>query len=247
MDTWFRPVFSRRQTPKFNDHTKLSAADNYGEEGASKSRATTRVSSRMGFLLGSPPNSARTPAPEPIIKSPTSPIIAVQDIVYYKPSPDQIAETLKVVMMNQNTMDPVPVQYNSSILHVLEAYHEMRMQIVEKDAEIASLKTNQARDFEDFEEMAMGWVVKENDYQKEVKRLEVLLANTEGGMESVAMARSHSSVHGAKRALDAINSGIGTIKERHAPDKSRNPGKPRCFCLLTTLTWMYNSKGRSRG
>lgn len=223
MDTWFRPVFSRRQTPKPTDHNKLSATDK--REGTSKSRATGRVSSRIGFLLGSPPSAARTSAPEPIIKSPTSPNITIKDVVYHKPSPDQIAETLKVVIMNQNTMDPVPVEHNSSILHVLEAYHDMRLQIIEKDAEIATLKRNQARDFEDFEEMAMGWVVKENDYQKEVKRLEVLLANTEGGMESVVMARSRSSVHGAKRALDTIGSGIGTIKQRHAPEKGRGQGK----------------------
>jgi hypothetical protein len=127
-----------------------------------------------------------------------------------------MVETLKVVMMDQSSLDPVPVEYNSCILHVLEAYHDLQVQLQQKDEEMRLLKKSHARDIDDFYEMAKGWAEKENDYQKEMKRLEVLLSNTKGGMETVSMARTQSLVHGSERASDGISRGIGTIKERNA-------------------------------
>jgi hypothetical protein len=193
------------------------------EEAVSKNKATSRTTSRMGFLLGSP--SILTPAA--ISSTPSPPVIQPPESLYHKPSPDQMVETLKVVMMNQSSLDPVPVQYNSCILHALEAYHDLQLQLWQKDEEVELLKKSHARDIDDFDEMAKRWSTKESDYQKEVKRLEVLLANTEGGMEAVAIARSHSLVHGSKRASDSITRGIGTIKERneHDSQQDRSAGK----------------------
>lgn len=177
-----------------------------------KNKATSRGTSRIGFFLGPP----TVLSPSTLFPSPTTPIIPVPDHIYHKPSPDQMVETLKVVMMDQSSLDPVPAEYNSCILHVLEAYHDLQVQLQNKDEEIGLLKKSHAKDIDDFYEMAKGWTLKESDYQKEVKRLEVLLSNTEGGMESVSIARTHSLVHGSERASYGISKVISSIKERNA-------------------------------
>jgi hypothetical protein len=219
MDSWLRPVFTRRHTTEYA--TSVSADDkNEGEEGMSK---FSRISSRIGFWSSTP--SVAVPAP---------PNIRVPNSVYHKPSPDEMVEMLKVVMMNQSSMDTVPVQYNSCILHVLEAYYDMRLRLRLKQEEIDSLKKLHAKDIDEFEAMAAEWRLKEKEYQTEVKRLEVLLANTERGTESVSIARSHSLVHGSKTAADTISKGIGTIKARKVAD-----------CHLDTNTCKFEAYGCS--
>jgi hypothetical protein len=146
----------------------------------------------------------------------------IPDNIYHKPSSDEMAEMLKVVMMSQSSMDPVPIQYNSCILHVLEAYNDLRVQMLTKDEALKILKQNHARDIKDFEELANSWQMKEKDYQVEVKRLEVLLSKTEGGMEMVSLARSNSSIHGSQKAAETIRKGIGSIKDRNR-DGSKLP------------------------
>lgn len=150
-------------------------------------------------------------------------------------------------MMNQSSLEPVPVQYNSCILHALEAYHELQVQLQHKDEEVELLKKSHARDIDDFGEMARRWSTKESDYQKDVKRLEVLLANTEGGMEAVAMARSHSLVHGLNSASNSITRVIGTIRERneHNSQQDRAAGKWSHFCYFSKPISMYSALYRS--
>jgi hypothetical protein len=65
-----------------------------------------------------------------------------------------MAETLKVVMMTRNLMDPVPVEYNTCILHVLEAYHDLQEQLDARDKEIEELRSGHTRDVQDFENLA---------------------------------------------------------------------------------------------
>jgi hypothetical protein len=223
MDLLFRPVFTRVKTPVIGSaqdrQSSASTDDNNDAEDIltinPRVRLTPRVSSYMGFRSTTPP----LPAPEifPNLKDP--------DSVYHEPSGDQLAEMLKVVMMNQSTMDPVPLQYNSTILLVLEAYQDLRMQLIAKEEAIDALKESHTKDIKDFEDLASQWHQKESDYKTELKKLEVLLSKTEGGMESVAMARSKSVIHGAEKASDTIKRGIGTIKERNSARNSHDAGK----------------------
>ena len=178
-------------------------------------RPTSRVSSYIGFRPATPPVSA--PDTFPNLRNP--------DNVYHKPSADQLVEMLKVVMMNQNTMDPVPVQYNSTILHALEAYQDLTLQLIAKEQATEVLKLSHTKDIKDFEELAAEWQQKETDYKAEIKKLEVLLSRTEGGMESVSVARSRSVIHGVEKASDTISRGIGTIKARNATRNSQDAGQ----------------------
>jgi hypothetical protein len=125
-----------------------------------------------------------------------------------------MVETLKVVMMNQSSMDGIPIAYNACILHVLEAYQELRMEVAKKENFLEELKLSHTKDINDFEALATQWEIKERDYKKELKRLEVLLSQTEGGVENVTLARTNSAVHG-RRLAEAIQRGIGTIRERN--------------------------------
>jgi len=103
-----------------------------------------------------------------------------------------MAETLQVIMMNQSTMDSLPIEYNACILHVLEAYYDMRQLLNAQQDTIEELKQSHTKNVNDFEALATRWELKEGDYKTELKKLEVLLSKTQGGMEEVALARSKS-------------------------------------------------------
>lgn len=126
-----------------------------------------------------------------------------------------MAETLQVIMMNQSSMDPLPIEYNACILHVLESYYDLRQQLNAQQDTIEELKENHTKNVNDFEALATRWELKEEDYKTELKKLEVLLSKTNGGMEEVSLARSKSRIHGSQRASDEIGRGINTIKRRH--------------------------------
>ncbi|TVY16724.1 hypothetical protein LARI1_G005250 [Lachnellula arida] len=226
MADWLRPVFARK-TPNLSTlpYTERQAAPSIddsvdGDEAAvTKMRSTSRVSSLIG---GFRPNSPAIAMPDVFqgIKDPES--------TYHKPSSDQasstpylcpcfgdMAETLQVIMMNQSMMDPLPIEYNACILHVLEAYYDLRQLLNAQQDTIEELKQNHTKDVNDFEALATRWELKEEDYKTELKKLEVLLSKTNGGMEEVSLARSKSRIHGSQRASDEIGRGINTIKRRH--------------------------------
>lgn len=132
-----------------------------------------------------------------------------------------MVEMLKVVMMTQSSATAVPVEYNSCILHVLEAYQELRMELRRREETIEELKHSHTKDIKDFETLATQWEMKEQNFKTEMKKLEVILSKTEGGMEKVSLARSKSTVHGSQRVGESIKRDIGTIKARHAARSSR--------------------------
>ncbi|KAG0646694.1 hypothetical protein D0Z07_6211 [Hyphodiscus hymeniophilus] len=217
MDMLFRPVFARVKTPVMGStpgqQSSTSTDDNDEPEEILTTnirvRTTPRIPSYMGFEPATPP-----------IPSESFHNVRNPEDVYHKPSSDQLAEMLKVVMMNQSNTEPVPIEYNSTILHVLEAYHDLRMQLTAEEDAMEMLKQSSKKDIKDFEELASQWHQKEGDYKIEMKKLEVLLSKTEGGMESVALARSKSVIHGATKASASIKRGIGTIKHRNSARNS---------------------------
>ena len=239
MDLLFRPVFTRVKTPIIGSipdrQSSASTDDNNDSEEmltmTTRSRTTPRLSSHMVFWPATPPISA----------SESFPNITHPDNVYHKPSSDQLAEMLKVVMMNQSTMDPLPIEYNSTVLQVLEAYQDLRVQLSAREEEIDVLKQSHTKDIQVFEELASQGQQKESDYKSELKNLEVLLANTDGGLAKVSMARSQSVIHGAVKAAETIRRGIGTIKERNSARNSQSTGKsgPSAHSLLLTSWQMW--------
>lgn len=97
----------------------------------------------------------------------------------------------------------------------------MRVELQRTEETIEELKHTHTKDIKDFETLATQWEVKEQNYKSEMKKLEVLLSKTDGGLEKVSLARSKSTVHGAQRVGESIKRDIGTIKARHAARSSR--------------------------
>ncbi|KAH8602427.1 hypothetical protein B0O99DRAFT_680548 [Bisporella sp. PMI_857] len=213
MDSWLRPVFSRRSmstaVAPINTSFDGRAASFISEERADNSpNGRDRANSRASSFLNSP----TTTSPD------LFPNISKADTVWNKPSVDQMVEMLKVAMMTQSSMEPLPIHYNSCILHILEAYYDQKIQIQANEDIVEGLKESHTKDIKEFEDIAGRWEAKEKDYQAEVRRLEILLSRTAGGMESVTLARTKSVVHGSKKASDIIRSEIGSIKERNYGD-----------------------------
>ncbi len=219
MAEWLRPVFARTRTPlptgadrpvtgSFDDSTESE------ESNVTRPRPASRVSSFIGLRPNTPPAHDQD----------TFPLFRKPDNVYHKPSGDQMAEMLKVAVMSQGTFSPLPKEYNSCILHVLEAYYGMRAEITKREEEVEAIKQQHTLTVKDFEDMATQWEAKEKNYQTELKKLEVLLSKTEGGMEKVALARTRSTIHGSKRIKEAVKE-LRTIKQRDSEYASNADGK----------------------
>lgn len=153
-------------------------------------RESSRVSSFLGFvrqnsaLSGSNSESFTTPSFNVELNNPGQ--------TWHNPNPYQVAENLKVVMMTQSSFDPVPVKHNGSILQVLESYQEMCLELKSKDKEIEKLKADHAKEINALHERILDWQQKEVDYQTEMKKLEVMLATGQRGLDLVTMARTNS-------------------------------------------------------
>ncbi|EKD20556.1 uncharacterized protein L3040_004153 [Drepanopeziza brunnea f. sp. 'multigermtubi'] len=225
MTDWLRPVFGRGRTYGASNASERpsnlsfdeSVAGTESEDGISIHASTPRLrpSSRVSSFIGIRPATPPIPPTPDTFFSLRNP-----ETVYHKPSGDQMAEMLKVIMMNQSSVAPVPVEYNSAILHVLEAYQELGQELRRKNESIEELKQGHTKDIKDFETLATQWDLKERDYKNEMRKLEVLLSNTEGGMEKVSLARTKSTVHGSKIG-ERIGREVGTIKARNVARNSR--------------------------
>jgi hypothetical protein len=92
----------------------------------------------------------------------------------------------------------------------------LRIELARKESSIEELKQSHEKDIEDFEALATQWEMKEQDYKTELKKLEILLSQTDGGMEKVTLARSKSAVHGSGAAAESIGRGVSTLKGRNS-------------------------------
>ncbi|KAI9740736.1 MAG: hypothetical protein M1818_004701 [Claussenomyces sp. TS43310] len=152
-------------------------------------REALRMSSFLGFARQpTPSSSSATAAADPFAH------VRGADLTWHNPSPDQMAETLKVVMMTQNNLDPVPVQYNACILQLLEAYHDLQNSLKERDGSLAELRARHDEVFQELQKLAQQWEEKEVNYKTEMKKLEVMVATGQHGLDLVTLARSRSSL-----------------------------------------------------
>lgn len=216
MADWLRPVFSRQKsslnivsTPTTTSLQTPSEDDRHNETPtANKPRPASRLATFMGIGTSTPVPTIVEPPPE--LPKPK---------LYAKVRPrydcDGMVEHLKSVMMTHDTFNPLPRDYNVYIMYVLEAYQELREKLERKMMIIDDLRMIHASELEEFENMASHWEQKEKAYKLEIKRLEVMLSKTDGGVENVALARSQSMVHGTGRAADSIGNGLKTIRGRN--------------------------------
>lgn len=85
----------------------------------------------------------------------------------------------------------VPVEYNSNILHVLEAYYGQSQELKRKDLEVNELKIQLNQQMDQVEVLGKEWSDKEAQYKTELKRLEVMVANGVAGLVSIVISHQH--------------------------------------------------------
>ena len=77
------------------------------------------------------------------IKSPPvyDPDLILQDLrnCAYNPSLEQVADRLKAIVMTTGTCNPIPVQYNSDMLLLLEGYHMNTIELNKADENVVRL------------------------------------------------------------------------------------------------------------
>ncbi|KAI1800574.1 hypothetical protein F4811DRAFT_564671 [Daldinia bambusicola] len=118
-----------------------------------------------------------------------------QDKIWYNPSLDQMVEALQVVLMTQGTLRPIPIEYNSYILHLIEGFANVQERIQTVDSAYAEARHSLEHHLEHFKSVADEWLEREGQYRAEIKRLEVLLSRTSSdGLEAVTLARTNSVV-----------------------------------------------------
>jgi ribosomal protein L12E/L44/L45/RPP1/RPP2 len=111
----------------------------------------------------------------------------------YNPEPDQMANLLLTACLTRMGK-PLPAEYSSILLHVLEAYrikkdkiHRLRerVQIEQSDRVIAENKLEAGQS---------DWAKERELLQAENKRLELIIAKGKNGMATLAKARAASVV-----------------------------------------------------
>ncbi|KAH8194918.1 hypothetical protein TruAng_010921 [Truncatella angustata] len=175
------PVVPRSPPP---EQSANQEADDFRRPKPNRVSSYINLSSRFSF------------SPEPPTPS-TSANILVNDAdrIWYNPSIKQMVEALQVIMMTKGVLQPVPTEYNSYILHLIESFQDVQDRI---DAAYTSRdEAQEARDriSQDFKTVADEWAKREAQYKSEVKRLEVIIARTSrDGLETVTLARTDSIV-----------------------------------------------------
>jgi hypothetical protein len=189
---WLRG-FQRARIPNAttaSDRLRILDEVNEAAEEMEGAPSASRISSYQNF--------GRLTAPS--LSAESQPHLNQVEQIWHNPDPDQMAETLKVAMMTQNSFDSLHVPFNSCILHVLEAYHHMRKELIEKDREIRDREQRHKNNIKEFRQQQLRWKGKEDEYKSEMKKLEVMLAMGAQGLEQVTLARSRSALNGTTRA-----------------------------------------------
>ncbi|KFX87256.1 hypothetical protein V490_08401 [Pseudogymnoascus sp. VKM F-3557] len=121
----------------------------------------------------------------------------------HNPTADQLAETLKVVLMTNGSHEPVPAEYTSCVLEVLEGYNKTRLELAKKKQELEEAKKEKEETESELWQKTLEWKEEESRYKTEIKKLEVILAKTPGGMELVSVARAQSVLRRDKKKAEA--------------------------------------------
>ncbi|KAI1819706.1 hypothetical protein F4861DRAFT_115508 [Xylaria intraflava] len=172
---------SRTPTTPRSAHSNESEAPGDPQPGDCRRPSLSRVSSR----LTSPETAFDSlPIPDDIAHI----FIRNHDQVRYNPSLDQMVEAIQVFLMTRGVLEPLPIEYNSYVLHLVEGFAKAKRSLRKAETDYDELKETLDRNLE-------LWLERESQFRAEVKRLEVLLSKASpDGLEAVALARANSVV-----------------------------------------------------
>ncbi|KAI0969846.1 hypothetical protein F4678DRAFT_463178 [Xylaria arbuscula] len=143
-------------------------------------------------------------------------VVRDQDQVWYNPSLEQMVEALQVQIMTHGVLEPIPVHYNSYILHLVEGFARAQENVSKTETAYQEAKESLEHNLEEFRLVADDWLVRESQYKAEVKRLEVLLSKcSRNGLEAVTLARTNSVVDRSGSESDGFLSRLKKLRNRH--------------------------------
>ncbi|KAI1497146.1 hypothetical protein F5X99DRAFT_32131 [Biscogniauxia marginata] len=169
-------------------------------------------------------------SPEPISSgSDGGLLIREQDRIWYNPNLDQMVEALQVALMTKGILSPIPVEYNTYVLHLVEGFADSREEIRTADAAYAGVKQSLEQNLEEFRLLVDDWLEREKQYKAEIKRLEVLLSRTSlEGLEAVALARTNSVVDRSGPEAKEFISRLTRLSSHHKDHSSSRHHKRPC-------------------
>ncbi|KAK2001971.1 hypothetical protein LX36DRAFT_708169 [Colletotrichum falcatum] len=130
---------------------------------------------------------------------------------------DQMVDALHYIMMTKPVLEPVPREYNSYILHLLEGYWGVQEQLKKTKLALTEETETKQRSLEEFTKMSDEWQEKEAAFRSEIKRMELVLAKVAPeGVGAVVMARSQSVVDRSAKSSKIFKAKIE--KARGCPD-----------------------------
>jgi hypothetical protein len=91
---------------------------------------------------------------------------------------DQMVEALQVFLMTHDVFTPIPIKYNSYVLHLVEGLANAKETIRKIESAYEESKQTLEQNLEQFKQVADEWQECESQYRAEVKRLEVLLVSS---------------------------------------------------------------------
>ncbi|KAI1487534.1 hypothetical protein F5X96DRAFT_143615 [Biscogniauxia mediterranea] len=156
-------------------------------------------------------------------------LVREQDRIWYNPSLEQMVETLQVAIMSKGVLSPIPVEYNTYVLHLIEGFAGSREKIRAVDTAYAGVKQSLEQNLEEFKSLVDDWLARERQYKAEIKRLEVLLSRTSReGLEAVALARTHSIVDRSGPEAKEFISRLTRLSSHHRESTSSGQHDKLC-------------------
>ncbi|KAJ8124845.1 hypothetical protein O1611_g8794 [Lasiodiplodia mahajangana] len=149
-----------------------------------------------------------------------------QDKVWYNPSLDQMVETLQTLLMTHGVLEPIPIEYNSYVLHLVDGFAKARENTRKAEAACQEARQSLEHNLDEFRQLANDWLERESQYRSEVKRLEVLLSkSSQGGLEVVTLARTNSIVDRSGFRDGGLISRLSKFR-KHPTNDSVSPSTP---------------------
>ncbi|KAI1336176.1 hypothetical protein F5Y15DRAFT_395504 [Xylariaceae sp. FL0016] len=158
-----------------------------------------------------------------------------EDQTWHNPSLHQMAEALRCQIMVNGIMKPLPVEYNTYVLHLIEGFANAEEKARCAERAKMEFKESLEQNLDQCRQLTEDWIDLQDKYKTEIKRLEVLLSKTAPeGLEAVTLARKHSVVNrsgpGAKSFLTRVNE----LRGRHT-EGMYLLSSPSCDTLPTTF------------
>jgi hypothetical protein len=109
------------------------------------------------------------------------------------------------------SMESIPIQYNSYILHLVEGFAKQKRKIRATEEACTKAEEEKQQLAARYQAVADEWLERETAYRAEIKRLEVLLSRTsQKGLEAVTLARANSVVD---RDSQKVKEFLGLVKD----------------------------------